>query len=197
MKKFKIFLAAVLGVIIAATFTACGGKTPSGGPPALPDGSNSENTLVVYFSCTDRTKSVAEYIKEELGCDIYRIVPETPYTSADLNYGNSSSRSSIEQNNAEARPEISGQIEDFDKYEVVFIGYPIWWGIAPRILYTFVESYDFKDKTVIPFCTSGSSGVGNSAKELSEIANGGDWKSGTRLTVSQSAVVNWVRGLSK
>ncbi|MDE7453809.1 MAG: NAD(P)H-dependent oxidoreductase [Clostridia bacterium] len=197
MKHFKTLSAAVVMLTMVLAFAGCGENPPSGGEPALPDDGDSENTLVVYFSCTNTTKRVAEYIQEELDCDIYEIVPETPYTSADLNYNNNSSRSSIEQNDTDSRPAISGQIEDFEKYDVVFIGYPIWWGIAPRILYTFVESYDFTNKTVIPFCTSGGSGVGNSATELSRIADGGEWKSGTRLSSSQSAVVSWVKGLAE
>ena len=197
MKRLGLLLVTILSFIMALTFAACGDETSGGGTPALPDDSSSEKTLVVYFSCTNTTKRVAEYIQEELDCNIYEIVPETPYTSADLNYNNNSSRTSIEQNDANSRPAINGQIEDFDKYDVVFIGYPIWWGIAPKIMCTFVESYDFTGKTVIPFCTSGGSGVGNSATELSRLAKGGDWKSGTRLSSSQNSVVSWVKGLSE
>ena len=197
MKKFRILLVVVLSMITIFSLAACGDNSANGGEPELPSGSNGANTIVVYFSCTNTTKRVAEYIQEELDCDIYEIVPQIPYTSADLNYNNNSSRSSIEQNDSKSRPAIDGQIKDFDKYDVVFLGYPIWWGISPRILYTFVESYDFNGKTVIPFCTSGGSGVGNSAAQLARLANGGDWKNGTRLSSSQSSVVSWVKSLSK
>lgn len=195
MKKIRVLIAAVLSVILAFALLACV-DDELGGPPSLPADNDPQKTLVVYFSCTNTTKTVAQYIQEELGCDIYEIKPKVPYTSADLNYGNDDSRTSKEQNNAKARPEIDGRIDNFDKYDVVFVGYPIWWGIAPRILFTFVESYDFAGKTVIPFCTSGSSGVGESASQLANAAKSGDWRNGTRLTSSKNSVLSWVKGLS-
>lgn len=115
------------------------------------------DTLVVYFSATDTTKRTAKSISNILKADIYEIVPKQPYTAADLNYGNSDSRTSIEMNDSNSRPAISGSIENIDKYNVIFVGYPIWWGETPHIIYTFMESYDFSGKTIIPFCTPGNS----------------------------------------
>ena len=154
--------------------------------------------IVVYFSCTDNTKKIAEYIAESISADIYRIEPAVPYTSEDLNYGNADSRTSREQNDVSARPEIAGALPDINGYENVYIGYPIWWGQAPKIMYTFVESCDLSGKTVIPFCTSGSSGIGTSAKNLqAAAASQATWLDGRRFAGSspRSDVENWISGL--
>ncbi|MDE6747387.1 MAG: flavodoxin, partial [Oscillospiraceae bacterium] len=129
--------------------------------------------------------------------DIYEIVPETPYTAADLNYNDSKSRSTIEMNDPNSRPAISGSVENMGQYDIVFIGYPIWWGDAPRIVSTFMESYDFSGKTIVPFCTSGGSGIGSSAKNLEQLTSGAEWLSGKRLggNDSQDTVMKWVNGL--
>lgn len=141
--------------------------------------------LIAYFSCTNTTKSVAETIYGQIeGSDIYQITPAVPYTSADLNYNNSSCRANREQNDPNARPEITGSVESIEQYDVIFIGYPIWWGQAPKIIYTFFESYDydFNGVTIIPFCTSGSSGIGTSATNLHGLAPNAIWKSGARIS---------------
>lgn len=155
----------------------------------------SSTTLVVYFSATGNTKAIAEAIADGLQADIYEIVPEEPYTDADLNYNDDNSRSTLEMNDSSARPEISGTIENFEQYTTIFMGYPIWWGEAPRIMDTFVESYDFTDKTVIPFCTSISSGIGSSANTLASLAGNGDWMSGQSFGESEDAdtVIGWAR----
>lgn len=140
--------------------------------------------LIAYFSCTNTTKSVAETIQRQIeGSDIYRIMPATPYTAADLNY-NSDCRANREQNDPSARPEITGSVGNIKQYDVIFIGYPIWWGQAPKIIYTFFESYDynFEGVTIIPFCTSGSSGIGSSATNLHSLASKANWKSGARIS---------------
>ncbi len=149
--------------------------------------------LVVYFSATGNTRAVAENIANGLQADIYEIVPEEPYTDADLNYNDNNSRSTLEMKDASARPGISGVVDNFDQYDTVFLGYPIWWGEAPRILDTFVENYDFTGKTVIPFCTSASSGIGSSADTLKELAGSGDWMDGQRFngTESEDQVMEW------
>lgn len=113
--------------------------------------------LVVYFSNTGNTKRVAQIISEETGGNLWEIIPETPYTSADLNYSDSDCRANREQNDPDARPAIANEIENFDEYETVFVGHPIWWGDAPRIIQTFLESYAFENKTVYTFSTSASS----------------------------------------
>ena len=130
---------------------------------------NEINILVAYFSATNTTEGVAEHIANGLGADLYEIVPEEAYTDADLNYNDDSSRSTIEMNDPSSRPAISGGVENMEQYDIVFIGYPIWWGEAPRIVSTFMESYDFSGKTLIPFCTSGGSGLGSSASNLAEL----------------------------
>ncbi|MDE7194271.1 MAG: flavodoxin [Oscillospiraceae bacterium] len=153
--------------------------------------------LVAYFSATNTTGGVAQKIAESLNADIYEITPENPYTDADLNYHDDKSRSTVEMNDPNSRPAISGSVENMDQYNIVFIGYPIWWGEAPRILSTFVESYDLSGKTVVPFCTSGGSGVGSSASNLEKLTSGATWLSGTRLngSASRSDVVDWINGL--
>lgn len=154
--------------------------------------------IVVYFSCTDNTKKIAEYIAESTSADIYRIEPAVPYTSEDLDYGNADSRTSKEQNDTAARPEIAGALPNLNEYENVYIGYPIWWGQAPKIMYTFVESCDLSRKTVIPFCTSGSSGIGTSAKNLQAAdTSQATWLDGRRFAGSspRSDVENWISEL--
>ena len=153
--------------------------------------------LVAYFSCTNHTAMIAEYIADATGGTLYQITPETPYTSADLNYNDSSTRATREQNDASARPAISGNVENMADYDVIFLGYPIWWGQAPKIMYSFVESYNLTGKTVIPFCTSGSSGIGSSATNLSASASGAAWLAGSRFSgsASRDSVVSWINGL--
>ena len=153
--------------------------------------------LVAYFSATGTTKGVAEHIANGLNADIYEIVPEAPYTDADLNYNDNNSRTTIEMNDPSARPAISGSVENMDQYDIVFLGYPIWWGEAPRIISTFVESYDFSGKTIVPFCTSGGSGIGSSASNLEKLTEGATWIDGQRLngSDSQDTVMEWVNSL--
>jgi len=159
---------------------------------------NETKILVAYFSCTGNTRSTAQQITNTLKADIHEIKPETPYTSADLNWRDNSSRSSMENSAPSSRPAISGSIENIGQYDIIFLGYPIWWGQAPRIILTFLESYDFSGKTIVPFCTSGSSGVGSSAENLHKLCSDNTkWISGSRLNsnTSHSAVVTWINGL--
>ena len=155
--------------------------------------------LVAYFSATNNTESIANHIKTTLGdsADLYEIVPETPYSSADLNYTDNSSRANREQNDPGARPAIDGTVDNMAQYDVIFLGYPIWHGQAPKIMYTFVESYDLSGKTIIPFCTSGSSGIGSSATNLAAASTGAEWRPGNRFSgsASQDTVTDWVNGL--
>ena len=153
--------------------------------------------LVAYFSATNTTEKIAEHIANGLEADLYEIVPEDPYTSADLNYNDKNSRTTIEMNDPNARPVITGSVENMEQYDIVFIGYPIWWGEAPRIVSTFMESYDFSSKTIVPFCTSGSSGIGSSATNLEQLTSGAKWLSGRRLNGSDSkdTVMEWVNSL--
>lgn len=159
---------------------------------------NDTNILVAYFSATGSTKVLAEHAADAMGADIYEIIPEEPYTNADLDYGDAQSRSSLEMDDPNARPAISGKVENMEQYDIIFLGYPIWWGEAPRIISTFMESYDFGGKTIVPFCTSGGSGIGSSARNLHELA-GSDvtWLEGERLsnTSSRDDMVSWISGL--
>lgn len=161
-------------------------------------GSTDDETLVVYFSATGTTKGVAERIASVTNADLYEIIPAEPYSSDDLDWHDSNSRTSIEMNDPDARPTIASDTISLDSYSTIYIGYPIWWGDAPRIMSTFVESYDFSDKTVIPFCTSGSSGIGRSGDNLKDLANGGNWLSGDRLDagISESEIQDWINDLN-
>ena len=154
--------------------------------------------LVAYFSATGTTKGVAEIIAENKGADMYEIVPQEPYTDADLNWHDDKSRSTIEMNDSSSRPEINGAVENMEQYDIVFIGYPIWWGEAPRIVSTFMESYSFEGKILIPFCTSSSSGLGSSGKNLEELTNGAEWLEGKRFGsgASSEEVISWIEGLN-
>ncbi len=162
----------------------------------VPDEEGSK-VLVAYFSATGTTKGVAGIIAENMGADIYEIVPKEPYTDADLDWHDDESRSTIEMNDSSSRPEIDGAVEDMEQYDIVFIGYPIWWGEAPRIVSTFMESYSFEGKTVIPFCTSSSSGLGSSGRNLEELTDGAQWMEGMRFGggASEEDVQAWIEGL--
>ncbi len=136
-------------------------------------------TLVVFFSCTNTTKTLAEYAADILGADIYEIVPAEPYTEADLAYY-TNGRADREQNDPSVRPAISGSVSNMSDYDVIILGYPIWHGQAPRIISTFLESYDFSEKTIVPFCTSHSSGIGSSADDLHVLCSA-EWTDGRRF----------------
>lgn len=153
--------------------------------------------LIAYFSATNNTENIAKHIADITNSTLYEILPKIPYTSADLNY-NTDCRANREQNDSTARPEISRSVENMSQYDTIFIGYPIWWGQAPKIMYTFLESYDFAGKTIIPFCTSGSSGIGSSATNLSSSASDATWLSGQRFSgsASKATVENWINGLN-
>lgn len=158
---------------------------------------NSGKTLVVYFSATGTTKGVAEKIAKITNADLYEIKAAQEYTSADLDWHDSGSRTTKEQNDKSARPEIAGDKPALDGYTTVYIGYPIWWGEEPRIMDTFVESCSFDGITVIPFCTSGGSGIGRSGKNLEENAGSGIWLDGERLSagVSEQELQSWIGSL--
>ncbi len=196
-----------LTLLMAFSFTMCACSheneepeikeetTPTPEPNPNPTTGNG-NVLVAYFSCTNTTKKVAEDIADLTSGTLFRIEPQEAYTSADLDY-NSDCRANREQNNPSSRPAIKGMPDNLDKYDVVFLGYPIWWGKAPRVIFTFLESGDFKGKTIIPFCTSHSSGIGSSDTELHSSAKTAVWKSGKRFGggTSPSEIEKWINGL--
>lgn len=165
------------------------------------DKTNSETgkTLVVYYSASGNTERVAKAAAEAAGADLFKIVPVEPYTSDDLNWTNDNSRVSREHDDESLRNVelVSAEVENWDSYDTVLIGYPIWWGIAAWPTDGFVKANDFTGKTVIPFCTAASSGIGQSGKLLADLAGTGDWQEGQRFAsgASDKEVAAWVAGL--
>lgn len=139
------------------------------------------NNLVVYFSCSGETKKVAEELKKALNCDIFEIVPETLYTDRDLDWNDKNSRSTIEMDDESCRPAIGNKIDSIDKYDTIYLGFPIWWYTAPRIINTFLESYDFSNKKVILYCTSGGSSIDKTYNDLKNSYPNIDFIKGSRL----------------
>ena len=160
---------------------------------AEPAPAQENKSLVVVFSCTGTTRGVAEKIAALTGAELIDLVPTQPYTTEDLNYNDRTTRATVEQNTPDARPEIANEIS-LDGVNTLYLGYPIWWGQAPRIMSTFVESYDFAGITVIPFCTSGGSGAGRTGETLGEQAGTGTFLSSTRFSsgVSEADLQQWI-----
>ena len=161
--------------------------------------SSGKKTLIVYYSASGSTKAVAQNIAESADADIFEITPVNPYTSDDLNWTNDNSRVSVEHNDESKRdvPLTKTTPDNWADYDTVFIGYPIWWGIAAWPVNNFVKGNDFSGKTVIPFCTSSSSGLGQSGDLLADMAGTGNWQDGERFSsgTSSSKVESWVNGL--
>ena len=143
--------------------------------------------LVAYFSASGTTAKIAQKLAEAIGADLFEVKPEKPYTSADLNWQNKNSRSSVEMNDRSSRPAIGVKVADMAQYSVVFVGFPVWWYREPSIIDTFMESYDFAGKTVITFATSGGSGLGDSAANMQKLAKGAKVVNGKRFSGSASA----------
>ena len=223
MKKLTALL---LSVVLALSLAACGSankpassttqpetSAPTEQPATEPSESSSTTpaesepgtqpetgkTLVVYYSASGNTERVAKDIAEAAGADLFEIVPTEVYTSEDLNWTNSDSRVSREHDDESLRdvPLTTTEVPDWDSYDTVFIGYPIWWGIAAWPVDTFVKNNDFTGKTVIPFATSSSSGMGQSGSLLADMAGTGEWQEGQRFSsgVSSDDVQSWVNGL--
>ena len=223
MKKLTALL---LSVVLVLSLAACGSankpassttqpetSAPTEQPTTEPSESSSTvpaesepetqpetgKTLVVYYSASGNTERVAKDIAEAAGADLFEIVPTEVYTSEDLNWTNSDSRVSREHDDESLRdvPLTTTEVPDWDSYDTVFIGYPIWWGIAAWPVDTFVKNNDFTGKTVIPFATSSSSGMGQSGSLLADMAGTGDWQEGQRFSsgVSSDDVQSWVNGL--
>ena len=173
-------------------------KAPETEAPAAetPATETHSDVLVAFFSATGTTKGVAERIASVTGGDLYEILAAEPYTSDDLNY-NDSSRSTKEQNDKNVRPEIGSEDISLEGYTTIYLGFPIWWGEEPRILDTFVEKYSFDGITVIPFCTSGGSGIGRSGPNMEALAGTGTWLDGQRFdgNVSEADLQSWIEGL--
>ena len=220
MKK-RLFM--LLALTMAASLAACGagasgepqesqpGNSSSSAsqpltpaePDTMPDSSqepskgNANSTLVAYFSATGNTEEIAQHLQTILGASLYEIIPAKPYSDDELDYNASDCRANQEQNDPSVRPAIDGSVENMDSYDVILLGYPIWWGEAPRIISTFLESYDFTGKTIVPFCTSGSSSIGGSADHLTVLAADATWLEGARFNpgATQDEVAAWVEGL--
>ena len=222
----KKTISLILALMLTLALTACGAKetqtqeapapattetvTPAETPaPTEPPTTTVENAaaeaeqtaegdvLVAYFSATGTTKGVAEKLASAVGGDLYEIVPAEPYSDADLNWNDRESRSTKEQDDKSARPGIASEALDLSGYETIYVGYPIWWGEEPRIMDTFVESYDFSGKTMIPFCTSGGSGIGSSGRNMEQLTGGATWLDGSRFGggVSEDELRAWADGL--
>ena len=224
MKTWKKFFSCLLAGAMALSLAACGGNDSSADdqtasqtqeettPPAdtstdtaAPESSGDEttaggNVLVVYFSATGHTESVANDIAEATVGDLFEITPAEPYTDEDLNWSDENSRVSREYADESLRDVelTTTEVENWDDYDTVFIGYPIWWGIAAWPVSSFVAANDFTGKTVIPFCTSSSSGLGESGDLLADLAGTGDWQEGERFRSSASSedVSEWVDSLN-
>ena len=224
MKKFKHFLGILLSGALLFALSACGQSAPP--QPQAPaqnqesisaensteispsEDSNPETaadaikgkTLVVYYSATGSTKEVAGYIANTVGGDSFEIAPVEPYTSGHLDWTDDTSRVNREHDDPSLRTVelVSNTVNDWDSYDTVFIGYPIWWGIAAWPVDSFIAANDFSGKTVIPFCTSVSSGLGQSGQLLAEAAEAGDWMEGHRFSsgASASEVQEWVADLN-
>lgn len=213
MKKLSVLL---VGLVLAFCLAGCsnsaapGSNTtaspePSASPSptasATPDGAatGAGNTLVVYFSATGNTEEAANYIAAATNADVFELEPVEPYTDDDLNWTDENSRVVYEHDNPDARDVelVATTVPDWETYDTVFIGYPIWWGIAAWPVDGFVEANDFTDKTVIPFCTSSSSGLGESGELLADMAGTGNWLEGHRFSsgVTEADVQTWVEGL--
>ena len=218
MKKLTALL---LSVVLALSLAACGSankpassttQPETSAPTEQPESSSTApaesepetqpktgKTLVVYYSASGNTERVAKDIAEAAGADLFEIVPTEVYTSEDLNWTNSDSRVSREHDDESLRdvPLTTTEVPDWDSYDTVFIGYPIWWGIAAWPVDTFVKNNDFTGKTVIPFANSSSSGMGQSGSLLADMAGTGEWQEGQRFSsgVSSDDVQSWVNGL--
>ena len=158
----------------------------------------SKKILVAYFSASGVTAKAAWKLSEAMGADLYEIKPKVPYSSADLNWMDKKSRSSVEMNDPSSRPTIAEKLADMEKYDVVFVGFPIWWYVAPTIINTFLESYDFSGKTIIPFATSGGSGMGKTNEKLGPSCPGATLLQGKLLNgnLSEDSLKNWVKNLN-
>lgn len=195
MKKKSKIISIMAAVVMTASLAASGSTVHAETETA--DSASHSDVLVAYFSATGTTKGVAEKIAAVTGGDLYEILAAEPYSDEDLNYNDSSSRSTKEQNDKSVRPESGSEELSLEGYTTLYLGFPIWWGEEPRILDTFVETYSFDGITVIPFCTSGGSGIGRSGSNMEELAGSGTWLEGERFSgsVSEEELQTWVIGL--
>ena len=161
------------------------------------ENTNDKKIAIIYFSATGTTKKIAEYIKNTTNGDLIEIIPKEKYTDSDLNYGNDNSRANQEQNDSKARPEISNNINT-DNYDIVYLGYPIWWGDVPKIILTFLDNHSLDGKIIIPFCTSGGSSITDSLSTLKNYNKNINWIDGKRFSssTSQNEINSWVNSIN-
>ena len=214
MKKIKKITAFILAAVLIFTLTSCNSNSSSSSEAIkadevtapfnsradetlVPETGIGTKTLVAYFSATGNTRNVAEMIAEIENADTWEIIPEQPYSKEDINYQDYNCRALKEQNDKSVRPAIAGEKIDLSGYTKIYIGYPIWATQEPRIMDTFVEAYDFGTATVIPFCTSGSSGIGSTGMRLATLAGSGEWKAGKRFpgSATEEDVRKWIESL--
>lgn len=200
MKKLILSIFAVFA-LVSCTNSTSSSISQSSQEETLTSNTNSESKiLVAYFSGTGSTKRVANYINDELNSTIFEVEPEQEYTSADLNYNNASSRV-VQEHNDESKQDIKLKVttpDNFSSYTTIFVGYPIWWGIAAWPINNFIKDNDFTNKTIIPFATSVSSGLGNSATNLQQLNSTGTWLEGRRFSSSarEADVISWITSLN-
>ena len=191
MKRAAAFIASFLLAALPFGASAAGEQADAGSASEAARG----KSIVVYFSASGNTRAAAEKIAELTGSDLMEIVPEEKYTEADLNWHDGESRTSVEKDDASIRPAIKPDTKNLADYDTVFLGYPIWWGTAPKVLWNFVEKHDFTGKTVLPFCTTHSSSEGESGRTLQKLSgNKGTWKDAKRFPEhpSDSDISSWV-----
>ena len=186
MKKIAMMLAALLTISLSAC--SQGNKTK--------ENKEMKKVLVAYFSASGVTEGVAKQLAEVTGGELHKILPEQPYTDADLDWRDKQSRSSVEMKDKSSRPAITNKLANMQDYDVVYVGFPIWWYTAPTIINTFMEAYDFKGKTVIPFATSGGSSIKKACEDLKTAYPEVNWKEGKLLNrASKKELESWVEGL--
>ena len=186
MKKIAMMLAALLTISLSAC--SQGNKTK--------ENKEMKKVLVAYFSASGVTEGVAKQLAEVTGGELHKILPEQPYTDADLDWRDKQSRSSVEMKDKSSRPAITNKLTNMQDYDVVYVGFPIWWYTAPTIINTFMEAYDFKGKTVIPFATSGGSIIKKACEDLKAAYPDITWKEGKLLNrASKQELETWVKGL--
>lgn len=193
----KKILCLTLLLVVAFVCLACGQGKPSNDSASAGVVKSGEQSkvLVVYFSVSGTTADVGNKIADILHADKYVLQAAKPYTKEDLNYNNDQSRATVEQRDDQARPEIAGTLPQIGEYDTIYLGYPIWWGQAPKIVYSFVEQSDLSGKKVIPFCVSAQSGIGSSADILKDVSKGkADWKPGKRFAAgtSKGELETWI-----
>ncbi len=180
-------------ISILTAFLLLGGSVTAQNTEKMDKSYKETKSLVAYFSATGNTREAAQMVAQVSGGDLFEIVPLQPYTDADLDWTNKQSRSSIEMSDKKSRPEVASKVENMEQYEVIYLGFPIWWGIAPTIVNTFLEEYDLEGKTIVPFFTSGGSGAGRTIDYLKPSAPRANFKEPHLLSyVNEQAVREWL-----